>query len=323
MWNPPGRQGGQVDVYSRFYEAWDQAQGRPLLLSSDGSEVSWEEEDGTVFAEFLLRGLEGEADANGDAIIGFNEVAEYLEREVPAYTRSRFPTVQTPTRRYEHGPVRGDIPLPGNLERRNASQHQALATRDNRNQAILLGGFDPQLEQLSLQAVKRAFARETLTDNETALFKQLDGIAAGTITKDDGVVRVQAISGTVRPVPVPTKPTVTTAPQVIQTPPMDTQRMPEAPRPKTALAYPNMPDGVRVDVDERRVGLPLTLRPGRHAIHMERDGYMTIDMTMDLTDDQAFTLDPLWDRLERRGSKIKAIAYLLGAVVSIAAWSYF
>ncbi len=209
---PAGSKGVQVDVYSRFYEAWEQAQGRPLLLSSDQSEVSWEEEGGSVFTNFLLRGLEGEADADGDAIVGFNEVAAYLEREVPAYTRSKFPTVQTPTRRYAHGPVRGDIPLAVNLGRHQAIQDQAAATRDNRNQAILLARLDPSLEDRSLQVTQKAYAQEALADDEAALLAQLDRFAARTISKDDYVARARAISGTVRPVPVPTNPSVTPAP---------------------------------------------------------------------------------------------------------------
>ncbi len=294
---PAGSKGVQHEVYGRFYQAWDDAQGRPLLLSSDASEVSWEEQDGSVFTNFLLLGLEGEADANGDAIIGFNEIATYLEREVPAYTRSKFPTAQTPTRRYDHGPVRGDIPLAVNLERHQAIQDEAVARRDARNQAILLGGFSPQLENLSLRVVSRAFARDALDDHETALLKQLDGFAAGTITKDDYAIRAQAISGAARPVPVPAKPAGTTAAQVTLKPPTDTQPMPTLPRTRTAIAYPSIPSGVRVVVDDVPTTLPHELPPGQHTIQMRRDGYRAIDITPDLRAGQTFTLRPTWQRI--------------------------
>lgn len=309
---PAGSKGVQHEVYGRFYAAWEEAQGRPLLLSSDASEVSWEEEGGSVFTNFLLRGLEGEADANGDAIVGFNEVAAYLEREVPAYTRSKFPTVQTPTRRYEHGPVRGDIPLAVNLERHQAIQDEAVATRDTRNQAILLGGLDPQLEDLSLQVISRAFARETLDDHETALLKQLDGFAAGTVTKADYVVRAQAISGTVPPGLPSREPSTATRPRVTTDTPADTQPIPTTPRTPTAIAYPSIPRGVRVVVDDVPTTLPHELPPGEHTIQMRRDGYRPIDITPHLRAGETFTLRPTWQRMPSSGPDLGMHAPAVG-----------
>lgn len=280
---PEGSKGVQHDVYSRFYEAWDQAQGRPLLLSSDASEVSWEESDGSVFTKFLLRGLEGEADQNGDAIVGFNEVATYLEREVPKYTRSNFPSVQTPTRRYEHGPVRGDIPLALDLSQYETIQQQRLYSA--RAEAIMLADLDPELEELSLRVARKARARQQMDAHEAALLNQLDRFVEGTVDTTDYVDRAQAL--------------------------MRRTRLPEdaVPVPSSAsIAYPGIPRGTLVVVDNVPSSLPQKLPPGKHSIRLQRDGYEPVVMEPELRPGQTLTLLPAWRRLTPpSGTSIRAL----------------
>ena len=90
-------------IVKRYLEAFRKSEGRALLLSSDESEVSWEDKQNGVFTRFLLEGLNGKADTNGDGIVTFTEVALYVEDTVPKFTRENFPRVQRPTRRYEFG----------------------------------------------------------------------------------------------------------------------------------------------------------------------------------------------------------------------------
>jgi uncharacterized caspase-like protein len=99
------------DLSKPYIEAFQKPAGRAMLLSSDESEISWEDEESSVFTRFLLEGLNGKADANEDGIITFTEVALYVEETVPKYTRENFPQIQRPTRRYDLGQVHGDIPL--------------------------------------------------------------------------------------------------------------------------------------------------------------------------------------------------------------------
>lgn len=80
----------------RYYEAFETSNGgTALLMSSKGEEYSLE--DGGlrsgIFSHFLVRGLKGEADANGNKIISVQELFEYVHKNVRIYTGN----VQTPT----------------------------------------------------------------------------------------------------------------------------------------------------------------------------------------------------------------------------------
>ena len=193
---PGGTKAILGNAYERFRSEWENARGHALLLSSDQSQLSYEEPDGSVFTKFLIKGLEGEADLNDNAIVGFEELAEYLEREVPAYTLAKFRKRQTPTRRYDLGPVNGDIPLAVIQGKWDAHQHQQLL--DERNAAILLGtGWTPEWRDFALAVAKSAYDKASsgraLTPRETALLTGLDSHIAGRLAKADFILRVRAI----------------------------------------------------------------------------------------------------------------------------------
>ena len=82
------RASGNTGIVQRYLEAFEKSEGHTLLLSSDKSEVSWEEEDNGVFTRFFLEGLDGKADINRDGVVTFTEVALYVEETVPIYTRN-------------------------------------------------------------------------------------------------------------------------------------------------------------------------------------------------------------------------------------------
>jgi hypothetical protein len=80
----------------KYYEAFKFARrGTALLMSSKGEEYSLE--DGGlrsgVFSYFLIRGLKGEANTNGDHIITIAELFNFVNTNVSIYTGK----VQTPT----------------------------------------------------------------------------------------------------------------------------------------------------------------------------------------------------------------------------------
>ncbi|MEO2005587.1 MAG: caspase family protein [Candidatus Poribacteria bacterium] len=183
-------------VYGRFWDEWERARGHALLLSSDESQLSWEEPDGSVFTKFLLKGLRGEADLDNNAIIGFTELATYLEREIPPYTRAKFGRKQTPTRRYDLGPVNGDIPLAVNRQKWDRIQRQDLL--DRRNAAVLLAtGMSQGVRNFALSVAKSAYDKATRganpTAREVALLSELDAYAAGDITQEDFVLRARGV----------------------------------------------------------------------------------------------------------------------------------
>lgn len=80
----------------RYYEAFESTKGgTALLMSSRGEEYSLE--DGGlrsgVFSHFLIKGLKGEADSDGNQIITIQELYDYIFVRVKKYTAN----TQTPT----------------------------------------------------------------------------------------------------------------------------------------------------------------------------------------------------------------------------------
>jgi len=187
-------------IVKRYLEAFQKSEGRALLLSSDESEVSWEDKENGVFTRFLLEGLNGKADASGDGIVTFTEAALYVEDAVPKFTRENFPKIQRPTRRYEFGQVRGDIPLALNRAAHQAFRQQHQALLDKRTGATLrasLKGLDKALKEFSLQvaqaAHRKAISGEQLTEQESLLLPELDALQNGKITVADYIMRARAI----------------------------------------------------------------------------------------------------------------------------------
>ncbi len=80
----------------KYYKAFEESDGgTALLLSSKGDEYSLEDmglRQG-IFSHFLIRGLKGEADSNGDKIIGVQELYNFVSEKVRTYTAN----AQTPT----------------------------------------------------------------------------------------------------------------------------------------------------------------------------------------------------------------------------------
>ncbi|TXF91726.1 peptidase C14 caspase catalytic subunit p20 [Neolewinella aurantiaca] len=88
--------GGTDATLNAYYSALNNAQASTaLLLSSKGKEISLE--DGGlrsgIFSHFLIRGMKGEADSNGDKLVSIQELFSYVHREVRQYTGN----IQTPT----------------------------------------------------------------------------------------------------------------------------------------------------------------------------------------------------------------------------------
>ena len=194
------RASGNTGLVQRYLDAFEQSEGRALLLSSDQSEVSWETEDNGVFTHFLLEGLGGKADTNGDGIITFTETALFVEEAVPAYTREHFPRVQRPTRRYELGQVRGNIPLSINWPHHQAFIQNQQLLFDQRSGAILqasLTGLNQALKEFSLKVIQTSHRKvlngTALTKQESMLLPEIDALHTDTLTVSDYVGRARVI----------------------------------------------------------------------------------------------------------------------------------
>ena len=185
-------------IVKRYLNAFQESEGRALLLSSDESEVSWEDAESGIFTRFLLEGLNGAADENDDGIVTFTEAALYVEKNVPEYTRNEFRREQRPTRRYGFGQVRGEIPLAINKRKINQQRHKELM--DERTKAIyqaMSAGLDTDLKEFSLQVVQSVYEKalkdEPATKQESLLLQEIDALKNGTLKAADYALRARVI----------------------------------------------------------------------------------------------------------------------------------
>ncbi|MCB0705951.1 MAG: caspase family protein [Saprospiraceae bacterium] len=84
---------GELDnVLGKYYESLAQAEAGTALIMSSKSEETSLESSGLrqgVFSHFLIRGLKGEADSNGNGIISVKELFDYVHKSVTKYTGNR------------------------------------------------------------------------------------------------------------------------------------------------------------------------------------------------------------------------------------------
>lgn len=86
------RSGTMQTLLQSYYETLAQAQpGTALIMSSKSDETSLESNRlrQGVFSHFLIRGLKGEADKNGNKIVTVQELYEYISENVKVYTNHR------------------------------------------------------------------------------------------------------------------------------------------------------------------------------------------------------------------------------------------
>jgi len=85
--------GGAMGMAKAF-----QGYGRFVLTASDATQFAWEgdqiigETDNSLFTHFLVKGLEGEADSDGDGKITVDEIYDYTYQQISKVTPKQTPT---------------------------------------------------------------------------------------------------------------------------------------------------------------------------------------------------------------------------------------
>jgi hypothetical protein len=75
----------RANLSDKFYERISKGKGRVIISSCSANEIS-KEDDGLqhgIFSYYMLEGLKGRADQDGDAIITVSELFSYISRKVP------------------------------------------------------------------------------------------------------------------------------------------------------------------------------------------------------------------------------------------------
>jgi hypothetical protein len=79
-------------VVNTYYDAWNSSTGGTALMMSSKAEETSIEFRGLrqgVFSYFLIKGLKGEANSNGDKIVTITELYNYIDKSVRAYTGNK------------------------------------------------------------------------------------------------------------------------------------------------------------------------------------------------------------------------------------------
>jgi uncharacterized caspase-like protein len=77
--------GIRASISGAFFERLSQGKGRVIITASDANEVSVEKDElkHGVFTFYLLEGLRGKADYDGDGMITIDEIYRYVSTKVP------------------------------------------------------------------------------------------------------------------------------------------------------------------------------------------------------------------------------------------------
>jgi hypothetical protein len=184
-------------IQEEYGEKFENAEGKPFLLSSDASEVSWEMRDTghSVFTHFLLEGLNGAADTDRNGVVTFSEVAEHVEATVADYTARNFQTQQRPTHRFAPLAIRGDIPLSVDLTAAIALKAGLDQYRDSLAAQLeaLLGtgssrlrpGEIKQMLAFAVHTADRVARATTITSQESAALLYIEDCASEAISVSD------------------------------------------------------------------------------------------------------------------------------------------
>ena len=80
--------GTRASISGAFFERLSQGKGRVIITASDANEVSVEKDElkHGVFTFYLLEGLRGKADYDGDGMITIDEIYRYVSTKVPQAT---------------------------------------------------------------------------------------------------------------------------------------------------------------------------------------------------------------------------------------------
>ena len=80
--------GIRASISGAFFERLSQGKGRVIITASDANEVSVEKDElkHGVFTFYLLEGLRGKADYDGDGMITIDEIYRYVSTKVPQAT---------------------------------------------------------------------------------------------------------------------------------------------------------------------------------------------------------------------------------------------
>lgn len=173
-----GKAGGaQLTLNRQYQQAFETSAGKIVIHSCDANEKSWELPDGSqgVFSKYLVNGLSGAADSEGDndGVITLQEAYQYTHTHVIAHMKKDERGSQTPVL---SGKLIGKIPL--TIDPRRKAQHQLEKQIDMAYTLIA----DPIVAERAMFLLQKRANQQPLVENEKRLINYLDNFLAGKIT---------------------------------------------------------------------------------------------------------------------------------------------
>ena len=171
-----------------FYTQFERATGRVTLASCDGNEQSfeWEEKGHGVFTYFLLDGLNGAANQDGDAVVGFDELADYVGLQVSNWAKEYKNGKQNPQKHGERQSTSNQIAIAFDT----VSGYQQVLSRLKEKLPPYIGKGDGKLsfEQVAtaMKVIDRVISRladdQQLAAAESNALKLIVSLVEGEIT---------------------------------------------------------------------------------------------------------------------------------------------
>ena len=144
-----------------FYEQFEAATGRVTLASCSGSEQSfeWPEKKHGVFTYYLLEAMRGAANTQRDQAVTFEEVAEYVGRNVSKWAKEYKNGKQNPRVNIENQSAFGKLALTYDLatgfeivsEQMKEKLYGYIGTGDNSLGVAEIGDVEKLFEKIGLQ----------------------------------------------------------------------------------------------------------------------------------------------------------------------------
>jgi hypothetical protein len=86
----------RTDELRRFSRVQSRQRTNVILAAAEANQISWERGDNGLFTYFLVNGLHGAADENGNGEVTATEIGAYVAREVPVASWQRYRSIQQP-----------------------------------------------------------------------------------------------------------------------------------------------------------------------------------------------------------------------------------
>ena len=86
----------KTDELRRFSRIGSKVQTKVIFAAARATQLSYEKKNNGIFTYYLVDGLEGKADSNGDGKVTVAELSDYVQTKVIGETSQKYNVMQEP-----------------------------------------------------------------------------------------------------------------------------------------------------------------------------------------------------------------------------------